>query len=290
MDYDERDPRVWPADLLDIDVTALAKKNPNESDSRVEFDHHTHTYRVDGGPPLPISVSGLYKTLFPKDDSKQMCSKMSKYTRAKNYKGMTDDQILQQWETTRDNAALDGRRMHAAIEIFFNTGIVSKDPVLDREMKQFVEWYRTEFEAMQLVAHRTEQRLFSDKVAGSPDLIARSSKTGEWYIFDWKRSDKIGKSMSVDGKFGYAEEPWAGRLENTNFNHYSLQLHTYRSLLMKEHGYPHIPVENLIIVAIHPNLPAAEALPCANVSSVVDRMLENIDYLIAKHKKRLNKG
>ena len=282
---------AWPTDAVHICTNALALAHPHPRDATIEFDEGPHIYYVDG-KPLPISGTGVVHALFDAQPSSAFIAGMRPETRAAKYPGMSDDDILRAWQSAGAQASLDGTRMHAAIETYWNTydcvartGFVTRDPLLVREMALFRQFLEHEFWPRDLEPWRTEMIVHDNThVAGSIDFVARSARTREFYIFDWKRVREI--KHSARGRSGYSPVLPEYKLENVNFVHYSLQLHLYRYLLMRFYDIDPIPVTNLYMVVLHPQDVSYSLVQCADLSHVVPRIFAKMPEILERHARK----
>lgn len=299
-----RDPAAWPSDCIHVGTDALARQNPHPQDAEIRFDEGPHLYYVRGSEtPVQISVTGICHSLFPAKSSRDFLQ-MNEQTRQTKYANMSDDDILRQWKRDADAASASGTMMHAAIETFFNTfdrqlrwGFLSRDPRLQIEMSMFRSWMQREFLPRGLVPFRTEMLVFggsdeSTTVAGSIDFVAQrlapdGSKTDEFFIFDWKRAKDL--KISVQGKFGWSDMLPQFKLENTNFVHYSIQLHVYRYIMMHFFNFPPIPVANLYLVVLHPSQTSYKMVQCADVSHVIPEIFRRMPDVIERYKQQKQK-
>lgn len=71
-------------------------------------------------------------------------------------------------------------------------------------------------------------------------------KTGKLWLVDWKRSMKI--SFENPFQYGLQDGPFAN-MSDCNFNHYSLQLNTYRSILEKRYQ---LQFFGMFLIVFHP--------------------------------------
>jgi ATP-dependent exoDNAse (exonuclease V) beta subunit len=156
---------------------------------------------------------------------------------------MTGEDILKSWDDNRDAAASAGTQTHYNIECFYNGIDVVDDSV---EFKYFKEFVR---DHPHLEAYRTEWCVFYEeiKVSGSIDMVFRDKNTGEYLIYDWKRSKGI-EYESYGGKT--AITPCISHLPDTNFWHYSLQLNVYRKILQDKYD---MKIARMALVVLHPD-------------------------------------
>lgn len=284
VDVQQRDPSAWPVDVIHCSTDMLAKQNVLECDGHVRFDEGPHLYYVKDSPtPIRMSVTGVVHSLFAPFDAKAVLANMSAEKKMEKYPGQTDADIIKRWDEEGKRAAAAGTRMHAAIEVFFNTydyflqtGYLSTDPSLQIEMRLFRAWFTHEFLSRNLVPFRTELIIHGGGTAGSIDMIAKQVHTGEFFILDWKRASKL--EVSAKGNFGYATCAAVKQynLEDVNFVHYSLQLHIYRYMLMQFCSFPPIPVRNLYLVVLHPNSAGYKMAQCHDYSHVVPKIFEHL--------------
>lgn len=276
IDISSRDPASWPSDCLTVDTGHYGRVNPFPQDSRIRFVEDIHKYYIDGNAaPVKTSVTSFVHAPFPHFNSKEKVKTMSKKTRDGKYKDMTNDEILAKWDAHRDEAARVGTKMHAAVEIYLNTGILSSDPEIQGEMRQLMEFHQNEMVARGIQTYRTEPTIFAElgsgiDLAGSVDFLGRDAD-GNFWIMDWKRSGKITKS--TNGNFGYGLD-LCSEEENVNFIHYSLQLHTYRYLFARFYNIKVDP-KRLYIVVFHKEHDGYEMYQAKNLGDIVDQMFHN---------------
>jgi len=159
------------------------------------------------------------------------------------YYGMTEQDIIQSWDTNRDNAARAGTQTHYNVECYYNGMEVNDDSIEYKYFQQFAH------DHPQLEAYRTEWCVFYEevKISGSIDMVFKNTDTGEYMIYDWKRSKGI-EYESYGGKT--AITPCISHLPDTNFWHYSLQLNVYRKILQDKYG---LAITKLALVVLHPD-------------------------------------
>jgi hypothetical protein len=288
---EKRDPTAWPCDVVHLSTDALAALHAHERDATIRFDEDAHLYYVHGqSEPLPVSVTGVVHALYPKRDSAFFLGVMNPEKRKTQYGDATDAEVLQIWANKGKDSALRGTRMHAAIEGFMNTfdpvvqwGYLSRDPTLEDEMAKFAAFMRHEFLGKhKLEPWRTEMLVHNDAwLAGSIDMIARSTATGEFYVLDWKRVDpaKFQPSKFMD----YSDLVPECKVPHTTLGEYSIQLHVYRHMLMEHYGFPYIPPNNLYLVVIHPSAVSYRMIQCLDLSHAVPKIMAKRDEIIARH-------
>jgi hypothetical protein len=301
----------WPCDARLLPTDALARAHPFERDRFITFDEASHVYHVRG-QKVPFSVTSVAHATFPPFDAVEKIRNMSQRTRQEKYAGLTDQEIAQAWDRHRHNASTLGTKMHAAIEVYLNTHYLSRDPAIAIEMRKVRRFVQEEIVNKELDVWRTEPIVFTDQplLAGSVDCLLRRRCDGKFVVMDWKRSKEI--KMTARGSFGYGysfkpkqpggdpkavhatphgvllgPDPGFELIENTNFHHYSLQLHLYRLIFMR-HYHLDIPLEELYIVVFHPDQPGDDyeikrAAPYADKAQWLIDNYATVAQLVAAH-------
>ncbi len=224
----------------------LAIKNAHERDKDIKFEESSHVYTVRGEQGY-TSVTTWNHEHFAKFDGTKIIQNILKSPKMKDpsykYYGMTEDDIIKSWDANRDSAASAGTKTHYNIECFYNDIEVNDDSI---EFKYFQEFVR---DHPHLEAYRTEWCVFYEeiKISGSIDMVFRNKNTGEYWIYDWKRSKGI-EYESYGGKT--AITPCISHLPDTNFWHYSLQLNVYRKILQEKYD---MQITKLALVVLHPD-------------------------------------
>lgn len=287
VEIKDRKPNKWPDDCLGISTHDLAVKNPFPHDARIWFDEEPHIYYVDG-KAMPISSTGVVHSLFEPFDAMKILAKMNPEKKAKEYGQLSDADIAALWTKRGEEAATTGTKVHAAAEVFLNTGFITRDLSLRAHVNMFLNFYVNDFvRKMHLEPVRTELLVFgpdtNSKMGGSIDLLARSRKTGEFFILDWKA---VGGDLAEG--FGFCNMPWLRqfRIPKSKVGEYSIQLCLYRHVLMTSHGFPFIPVSNLFLVVLHPSNIGYKIIPCLDLSACIPIIFDHMDELIAINNER----
>lgn len=226
----------------------LDKLNPHPRDELLSFDEPSHTYTVNGEGGY-MSATTFVHSNFPAFDEDAIINKMMNspnWPRNKYYP-MTKDEIKAQWETTRNEAADSGTKMHAQIEDYYNSLPVSFDSI---EMRSFQQFHQDYAISQGLKAYRTEWRIFHEelKIAGTIDMTY-VDENGNIYIVDWKRCREIKKHINEKWPPEHSLNPGLSNFYDTNYYHYSLQLNLYKHIL--ETKYKKV-VKELALVNLHP--------------------------------------
>ncbi len=201
-------------------------KDPN---FKFNEDSHTYTYLSNGEPVQTFkSVTGfinLFKTEF---DSEFWSKKKAKD------RGVSQQEILNEWKNTSDIALDLGTRVHKWIEDYYNR--LNPEPpseprVLERT-QAFLNLHKEKLYKFQPVAQ--EFRLFSRKwgLAGTTDAIFKLND--KYYIGDWKTNGHF--TTDQDKCYQRLKYPFNHLWENS-LNSYSIQLSLYRLILEEEAGF-----------------------------------------------------
>lgn len=283
IDMADRNKEAWPCDLLDEPTDYLATKHPFPRDARIVFDEEPHIYYIDGVASA-LSATGLCGSPFEKFDKHKAIAVMKPATRITKYAGLTDDQIFDAWEDNRNEASRLGTKMHAAIEVFWNTYKVSRDPEIVPEMAQFLQFHQNEMVPRKIRPFRTEPTVFTEGLLqpttpngepkpgilpGSVDFLGVDDK-GEFWVLDWKRSKEIKQTAPRYGAKPFHELP------DVNYSKYSLQLHLYREIFQRHYGIQ-IPEWNLYIVTFHVTRPSYEMIQAKPVAHLARALLDQFD-------------
>ena len=120
---------------------------------------------------------------------------------------------------------------------------------------------------------RTEWMIYDEdlKLAGSIDMLYKNSD-GTYDIYDWKRCKEITKVHNYNTT---GSTPFTMSIPDTNFWHYSLQLNTYKAILLRKYG---INIRNLYLVQFHTDNPKDnyEIFQCADLQEEVGNIFDNI--------------
>ena len=149
------------------------------------------------------------------------------------------------WEEKGIKASEQGTFLHEQIENYY-LGNDYEQPQEFSLFRQFTNDHDS------LTPYRTEWRIFDESigVAGTIDFLALNGDSFEMY--DWKRSLKvINKSNGTPITQNRWDRGFKGLsdIDDTSFNHYTLQLSIYRFLLEKNYQ---INLSKMFIVVLHP--------------------------------------
>ena len=226
--------------------TYLATLNKHERDQFIHFDEGPHIYTVNGEQGY-TSVTTWNHEHFAQFDSAKIVAGILRSSKRNDptykYYGMTEAEILASWDKNRDEASSAGTRTHYNVECFYNGMEVVDDSIEFKFFQRFVA------DHPHLEAYRTEWCVYYEeiKISGSIDMVFRDKRSGEFLIYDWKRSKGI-EYESYGNRS--ATTPCISHLHDTNFWHYSLQLNVYRKILQDKYG---LQITGMALVVLHPD-------------------------------------
>ena len=220
----------------------LARENAHERDVHITFDEGPHIYTIDGDSDY-MSVTTWNHSHFPHFDADAIIEKMMKSPKwpQSKYYGQTPEEIKAGWDKNRDEASAAGTKMHYDIECSYNGADINNNSV---EWQFFQDFLR---DHGHLRPYRTEWMVWDAELrfAGSIDMVF-ANDDGTLSIYDWKRCKEIKK----DNRWQNATTECIAHLQDCNYNHYSLQLNTYKALLEKNYG---VKIKDMFLVCMHPN-------------------------------------
>jgi hypothetical protein len=249
---------------------SLAFKNKHPRDACIVFDEPTHIYTVNGTYEGYISCTGFLHAFFGHFDAAATVKKMRaspKWPQSKYY-GMTDEAIIKLWSDSGAAASEAGTAMHLAIEQFLNDAHAEIVPAVTqtKEWDYFMDFWREHGDDLE--PFRTEWEVWAEeiKLAGSIDMIFRRKSTGEYLVYDWKRSREI----KTDNKFQQGLGPLS-HLPDCNYWHYALQLNVYRWMLQTHYG---LKITELAILVFHPENKGYKRYKLPLMEDEVEMMIE----------------
>ena len=221
----------------------LEIKNKHERDPYIDFVESTHTYTYHGDEF--ISVTTWISKIFDEFNTDAVISGMmqsKKWNEHHMYYGKTKEEIKNIWKERNQVAIEQGILLHQNIEDYLNNITVDNKSI---EYKYFLNFVR---DHVDMEFFRTEWKVYDEslKLAGTIDMCSKNSD-GTISLYDWKRSRAIKRRNNFD-KFSKIEG--LKNLEDTNFNHYALQLNFYRYIVEKKYN---MKVKNMFIVCFHPD-------------------------------------
>jgi hypothetical protein len=248
--------------------TYLSQKNSHPRDKYITFDEEPHIYTIKGDDSY-MSVTTWNHSHFAPFNGKEIIKKLNRNEGSKYY-NMTDEQILQQWEDNRNQAAQAGTKLHFDIECFYNNLPVSNTSI---EYSYFITFSKT----INFTPYRTEWMIYAEdlKLAGSIDMVYEDN-LGNILIYDWKRCKDISKGSRFNK---YSTTNCISHLPDTNFWHYTLQLNTYAYIL--KHYYKKI-VTHLCLVCLHPNNKDYQIIKVPILNEEINDLMQYRKFLLSQ--------
>jgi ATP-dependent exoDNAse (exonuclease V) beta subunit len=206
---------------------------------KLDFNEEKHVYFVDG-KPLKASVSKLIKQFYKPFPTKQKAKEIALSCKnngvLNKYSGMSEQEILDQWEEINLEATTRGTRVHEFGEFYpFNRSLKPRCKQ-EEAIKKF--WDNM---PDHIVPVTMELRMyhFEKMFAGTADIILFDTKKGSYIIADYKTNKDLFKNFRQKKLL----KPFENLLDNP-FNHYQLQL-SYYQILLEQTG---LQVSDRIIV------------------------------------------
>lgn len=218
----------------------LEEINEHPRDKNLSFIEDTHTYYYKD--KIFYSVTTYISKLF-NEFNKDLC--IQNMMKSKNWSshelyGKTKEEISEIWSNRNKDAIKEGIQLHNDIEDYLNNIAIENSSIEFQYFQKFLNEH-------QLKVFRTEWKIYDEslKLAGTIDMCSIHSN-GTITIYDWKRSKSIIKSKNYPT---YSNQKELSYIEDTNFNHYALQLNLYKYILEKKYNYK---VNGMYLVCLHP--------------------------------------
>ena len=249
-------------------------------ESDIEFLEEEHRYIYKTGEDF-MPVSHLYHLFFEEFDKEATAKRVAER------QGRCVEEILEEWDAKRNEAAEIGKFMHSQIEhdlksenysltIHFNYNgrFIQKD--MDVDISREIGYYKNFRQQLSSRPFRAEWCVCDPrhKVAGTIDLLCRRDD-GSFDMYDWKRSPKIDPSATAfkRGINGLQH------LNDCQYIHYSLQQNLYRYMLETYYG---IRVNSMHLVVLHPEKQNFIMIPIKRMDREVKIMLECKDNIVGR--------
>ena len=247
-----------------MSIDYLAIKNAHIRDKNISFEEEGHKYTVNGETDY-TSVTTWIHSLFENFDADKIITNMMKSKNWNNnkYYGKTRGEIKAIWDANRISASTAGTKLHYDIECKYNGMEVDNDSI---EFQYFMNFYN---DYQNLIPYRTEMLVYIEelKLSGSIDMVFKCEDE-TYEIYDWKRTREISKVSKFNK---WMSHPAVDHLPDTNYWHYSLQLNTYKAILMEKYG---MQVGKLYLVVLHPDNDTYLRIPVVDLQNEV-RILFN---------------
>lgn len=221
----------------------------NPSGRTVVFDELDHSYTVKESSQNLKSVTTFIGEFFPKFDADKWAPRTAKK------RGITTKEILAEWEEKAQRGRDEGHNVHAyaetrVIEVFRPQDIAPPipKPLSDRCEELFeavdraLEWLKMYYDFVE-----AEKIIFSPRLmlAGIIDLLMVNENG--LTIFDWKQNREIKNFNPYQNALGPLKH-----LEDHDLNKYSLQLNSYRRILVEEEYYPSVADIDMKLIHLTP--------------------------------------
>lgn len=188
--------------------------------NKLQFDSEKHIYTVDG-VEYP-SVSGLIK------DFHMPFDRHGKSLSVAMRRGITQEQVLAEWDLKRDNACEFGTRVHDFGENYVIDGFEheEKEDNLSGHHKAVLKFWQElpDF----IIPISLELRMYHPlfKYAGTTDIVLLDTRDNTLIIADYKTNEDLYKNFKKERMINGFEH-----LLSNNYNKYQLQLSFYQILL-----------------------------------------------------------
>lgn len=218
----------------------LEKKNKHGRDPFLSFNEEKHEYTYKN--ETFQSVTTYISSLFEKFDQEKVIIKMmnSKSFVNNELYGKTKEEIEELWTLRNKKAIEEGVLLHNDIENYLNKENVENTTI---EFQYFQNFLREHL----LNVYRTEWAVYDEslKLAGTIDMCS-INPNGTLSLYDWKRTKAIKKTNYYKK---YSTLDTLRYFDDTNFNHYALQLNLYKYILEKNYNFK---VVSMYLVCLHP--------------------------------------
>lgn len=199
--------------------------------SQIQFDPQYHSYTLNG--QRLKSATSLINKLKPKFDADYWAERKAAE------RGVTPQEIKNEWAQKRDASVQKGELVHRYIEKLLK-GQLMADPFLSLntrlpEMTAFEAFWNNLNEIEEISVSQIEW-IIGDvnlKIAGRPDALLYVASTDQYHIWDWKTNSKFQESNN----FGQLAAPFAD-LDDCEMAVYSLQSSLYRLIVERNTSLP----------------------------------------------------
>jgi len=218
----------------------------NPSGQTVVFDEDVHTFTLqDSGLKLK-GVTSFLSSFFGKFDSKYWSERKA------NERKITAEEILAEWAAKAKKGRDEGHNVHSYAEYIIMAqylGVKTEEPKpLSKRCSLLFECTRDAIEwlAETYTPTEVEKIVFSKKlgIAGIIDCLAENDENV--CIIDWKQNKEIKSFNPYQNGLGPISH-----LQDHDFNKYSLQLNSYRRIMIEENYFPGIQPENFRMMLMH---------------------------------------
>ena len=219
----------------------LEKKNEHERDKYLTFNEekHEYYYKSQKFNSVTTYISKIFKE-FNTEECIHNLMKSRDWTKHELY-GKTKEEITEIWKKRNEHAIKEGVQLHQHIEDYLNNISVENSSIEFQYFQKFLNEHPC------LSVYRTEWPIYDEtlKLAGTIDMCSKNPNN-TLTLYDWKRTKSIRKTNYYKS---YAIIDYLSHIEDTNFNHYTLQLNLYKYILEKKYKKK---VSKMYLVCLHP--------------------------------------
>lgn len=252
-----------------------------KSFSDILFIEKNHEYTI-GGEPAKMSVSQLIKKYEKPFDSERIATMVAQRD------GFTVEEVLSQWEFSKDYSCHKGSDFHKYVENYFNRKKIGLDlesintffkkrknfkmddsvslyykemALLIRNFLNFYEWWKQDHILIK------SEFVIGDKksnICGTIDNLSYNFKTKELIIFDYKTNKEIRRRNQYKEKLLKN----LNHLDNCEYTKYSLQLSLYSTIIENATSFK-VPKSYIVWMTGKDNYELIECLNLKNESNLL---------------------
>ena len=233
----------------------LEKKIEHERDKFLTFNEekHEYYYKSDNFISVTTYISKIFKDFDTEECIKNLMGSRD-WVKHELY-GKSKEEIIDIWKKRNEEAIQKGIELHQNIENYLNNISVENSSIEFQYFQKFLNEHNN------LSVYRTEWPIFDEdlKLAGTIDMCSINPDKS-LTLYDWKRTKSIRKTNYYKN---FSVINYMSHIEDTNFNHYSLQLNLYKYILEKKYKKK---VKKMYLVCLHPE------------NKNKDYIIYNVDY------------
>lgn len=259
-------------DTIETNINRTKKYKSAYTQENIAFEDETHKYhhpKDATGNAEYISVTTIIDRFFPFDMDRFI------QTKAKR-EGRTEEDVFEEFDKNRQEAAEKGTVMHEQIEFFLKGEAYDGN---SKEFTMFKKFYEEIVVAKGFEFVEAEKKILLEEfnVAGTVDALFKKPNKEEYLIVDWKRS----KKLVVDGhpkKYGFgAATSELSHVDNSSYYKYALQQNMYKHILEKEYN---MPISSMNLIVLHENNDEYHRVNLINMDKEVVIILNSINHKI----------
>lgn len=257
---------------IEENLNRTKKFSSNSRQDNIAFEDETHEYhhpKDETGNAEYISVTTLIDRFFPFDMDRFIQGKAKKEHRS-------EEDVLEEFLTNRDEAAEKGTYLHEQIEHFLKGEAYDGS---SKEFTMFKQFYQQIVVSKGFEFFDAEKRVLLDEynIAGTVDALFKKPNKDEYLIVDWKRS----KKLVVDGhpkKYGYGYAlSELSHLDNSSYYKYALQQNIYRYILETNYG---MSISSMNLIVLHEKFDVFHRVNLINMDKEVSIIFNSINHKI----------